>query len=266
MARFALVTLCSQVAGFFLLAATVVLCADDLPQNAAHRRFRIDNRLIAGDKVTKSVTIFYDGLVYDCIGDYGQITIYDKAAGTLTLLDPSCRLKAVVTTGMLAEDFERCRGVFRKSDNAFQNYLADPFFEENAYETESGLLYFRSPWVEYRFETVTLDDPVVSEAYYDFCRQFTLLNIRTSGSPTPMIRNELNPVLEQNQRFPGKVGMTLYPRGKVIISSRAIHAESTHTFVRRLQPPDEERVEQANRYRRQFHEVSLDDYLREGRK
>ena len=263
MAKCVIVVLCSLAMSFSQFAALGLSCAENSSQIDVRSRFRIDNCLVVGDKVTKSVTIFYDGLVYDCIGDYGQITIYDKTAGTLLLLDPSSRLKTLVTAENLAEDFMRRREVFRKSDNPFLNYLADPFFEENAYEGNSGLMYFCSPWVEYRFETVTLNDPIVSEAYYDFCQQFTLLNIRTNGSPTPMIRHELNPVIAQNQRFPGKVNMTLYPQGKVIISRRAIHAETTHTFVRRLQSPDEARVEQANRYRNQFREVSLDDYLRE---
>ena len=263
MARCVIVMLCSLGVGVSL---PVSLCADDLPHSGVACRFRIDNRLVIGDHVVKSVTIFADDLVYDCIGDYGQITIYDKAAGTFTLLDPSCRLKTTVSSESLAEDFARRKEVFRESDNPFQNYLAEPYFEENAYEGESGLMYFRSPWVEYRFETVSLNDPAVSEAYYDFSRQFTLLNIRTSGLPTPMLRNELNPILEQNRRFPGKVHLTLYPRGKVIVSGLAIHVETTHTFVRRLQSPDEVKVEQANRYRERFREVSLDDYLREVRR
>ena len=263
MARFIIVMLFSLAVGSSL---PVLLSADDVSHNGTACRFRIDNRLLTGDRIVKSVTIFSDGMVYDCIGDYGQITIYDKAAGTLTLLDPSCRLKTVVTSQSLAEDFERRKETFRKSDNPFQNYLAEPYFEENAYEGESGLMYFRSPWVEYRFETVSLNDPVVSEAYYDYCRQFTLLNIRTGSSPTPILRKELNPILEQNRRFAGKVHLTLYPRGKVIISGVVIHAESTHSFVRRLQSPDEGKMEQANRYRALFQEVSLDDYLREVRK
>jgi len=253
---------------FGLLAIGVSFCVVVVSANDAHAnddccRFRIDNHLIIGDKAVKSLTIFYDGRVYDFIGDHGQITIYDKTAGMFTLLDPSCRLKATVTTETLAEDFLRRREAFRKSDDPFQNYLVEPFFEKNDYEAESGLMYFRSPWVEYRFETVTLADPTVSETYYDFCRQFTLLNVRTGSSPTSMIRNELNPILEQNRRFPGKVSITLYPRGKVILSWYAVHAESTHTFVRRLQSPDKMKVEQADRYRELFLEVPLNDYLRE---
>jgi hypothetical protein len=253
-------------AGVFLLVMVVMLCADDLQPSGTHLRFRIDNRLIVEDAIIKSVTIFYDGRVYDFIGDHGQITIYDKDAGTLTLLDPSCRLKAVVTTETLADDFERRKETFRTGNSPLQNYLAEPYFEETAYESESGLMHFRSPWVEYRFETVTLNDPVVSQTYYDYCRQLTLLNIRTSGLPSPMIRHVLNPILEQNRRFPGKVNMTLYPRGKVILSGIAIQAESTHTFVRRLQSTDEAKVEQADRFREVFRGVSLDDYFREVRR
>ena len=241
----------------------VMLCADDLHQNSVQHRFRVDNRLAIGENTIKSTTIFYDGLVYDFLDDNGQITIYDKTAGTFFLLDQSSRLKTRVTTATLAEDFLRRKEAFRNSTDPLQNYLANPYFEVCDYEGESGLMFFRSPWVEYRFETVILDDPVVSDAYFDHCRQFTLLNIRASGFPTPMIRNELNPILEQNRRFPGKVSMTLYPRGKVIFSGSAIHAESTHTFVRRLQATDEAKVTQANRNRELFREVSLDDYLRE---
>ena len=251
--------------GLFLLVATEMLCADDTQPSGTIRRFRIDNQLVTGDTLIKSVTIFYDGLVYDFLGEHGQITIYDQAAGTFVLLDPSCRVKAIVTTETLAGDFERRKEVFRNSSNPLENYLAEPYFEETGYESESGLMYFRSPWIVYRFETVTLNAPVVSEAYYDYCRQLTLLNIRTSGLPSPMIRLGLNPVLEQHRRFPGKVSMTFYPKGKVFLTGAAIQAESTHTFVRRLQSTDETKIEQANRYRELFREVSLDDYLREVR-
>jgi len=259
------VVLCSWVVGVFLLVTAVALCADDAQQGAL-RRFRIDNRLVAGDTVVKSVTLFYDGQVYDFLGEHGQITIYDQAAGTFALLDPSCRLKAVVTTETLAKDFERRQEAFRNSNNPLQNYLAEPYFEETGYESESGLMYFRSPWIVYRFETVALNDPTVSEAYYDYCRQLTLLNIRASGLHTPMIRHVLNPVLEQNRRFPGKVNVTFYPRGKVILTGIVIQAESTHTFVRRLHSADKAKVEQADRCRETFREVSLDDYLREVRR
>jgi len=266
MTRSFTVVFCLLVVGIFLFVTDVTLYADDTQQSVALRRFRIDNRLVTGDTVVKSVTIFYDGRSYDFLGEHGQITIYDQAAGTFALLDPSCRLKAVVTTEALAEDFDRRQEAFRISNNPLQNYLAEPYFEETGYESESGLMFFRSPWIVYRFETVALNDPAVSEAYYDYCRQLTLLNIRTSGLPSPMIRHVLNPVLEQNRRFPGKVNITFYPRGKVLLPGVVIQAESTHTFVRRLQSTDEAKVEQANRFREWFREVSLDDYLRETRR
>ena len=265
MTRSIIVVFFSLAIGLFLLVAVVVLCADDTQQSGVLCRFRIDNRLVAGDTLVKSVTIFYDGLVYDFLGEHGQITLYDPSAGTFVLLDPSCRLKAVVTTETLAGDFERRKEAFRNSNNPLENYLAEPYFEETGYESESGLMYFRSPWVVYRFETVTLNVPTVSEAYYEYCRQLTLLNIRTSGLPSPMIRHLLNPVLEQHRRFPGKVSMTLYPKGKVFLTGTAIQAESTHTFVWRLQSTDEAKVEQANRSRELFREISLDDYIRETR-
>jgi len=265
MPGFRIILLGLYLVAFSSHATGTGLYDDDEPQSGASRRFSIENRLISGGKVVRSITIFFDDKIYDFIDNYGQMTIYDQTAGTFILLDPSCRMKTGVTTEKLAEDFMRCKEVFRKSDNPFQNYLAEPYFEEKSFEGESGLMCFRSPWIEYRFETVTLDDPVISEVYYDYCRQLTLLNIRTSGFPTPMIRNELNPILEKNRRFPGKVAMTFYPRGRIILSRSAIHAESTHTFGRRLHPSDEARIVEAERYREQFREVSLDDYLREVR-
>ena len=236
--------------------------AESPQQQNVSQRFRIDNRLVVNDKVVKSVTIFNGDWICDFIGDNGQVTIYDRKAGTVTLLDPSCRLKAQVTTEDLARDFERRKEVFRQSDAPFQNYLAQPYFEDNIYESKSGLMVFRSPWVEYRFETVALDDPVVSELYYDHCKQMALMNIRVGGAPTPMIRNELNPILEQNRRFPGKINVTFYPQGKVVLARVVIQAELTHTFVRRLQATDEAKLEQAKRYNESFREVSLDEYIR----
>jgi hypothetical protein len=81
--------------------------------------------------------------------------------------------------------------------------------------------------------------------------------------PSPMIRAVLNSVLEQHQRFPGKVSMTLYPKGKVILAGSVLQVETTHTFVRRLQAADENRVRQAKKFQELFRELSPDNYLRE---
>ena len=255
-----IVLLCLETVVMLLFPGISVLA--ESPRQNVSRRFRIDNQLLANDKLVKSVTIFYDDWVCDFVGDNGQVTIYDRQAGTVMLLDPSCRLKAQTTTEALAQDFEQRKEAFRQGDNPLQNYLAQPYFESNMYEPESGLMVFRSPWVEYRFETVLLSDPVVSESYYDYCKQITLMNIRASGAPSPMIRNELNPILEKNQRFPGKVSVTLYPQGKVILARSVMQAELTHTFVRRLQASDEAKIELAKRYTERFREVSLDEYIR----
>ena len=262
MARIIVVILCLLASGIMAFP-TAPMSAEEPVSNGQVRRFKIDSRTVVGDRVVKNVTIFYDGLVYDFIGEHGQITIYDKTAGTFTLLDPSSRLKTQVTVQELTDHFATCKESLRKSDNPLHNYLAEPYFEENSYEAESGLMYFRSPWIEYRFETVVLGDPVVSELYYDYCTQSTLLNIRTSGVPTTMIRYVLNPIIEKNQRFPGKVHMTFYPKGKVLLARTVIEAESTHTFVRRLQSTDEAKIkQQAKRHLELFRQVPLDEYLR----
>ncbi|MDR1494272.1 MAG: hypothetical protein LBT05_16375 [Planctomycetaceae bacterium] len=225
--------------------------------------FRIDNRIVAENQVINGVTIFQDNRVYDYLGEHGAITIYDAKNGMMTLLDPSCRLQTKFKISELAKYAEKRKEACLKSDNFFLNYLAAPYFEDEQYEAESGIMTFRSAWAEYRFETVRFDDVGVSERYYDFCKQLTLLNIRVSRMPSPMIRAALNPILEQHRRFPGKVSMTLYPKGKVILAGSVLQIETTHVFVRRLQPADENRIRQAKKFQELFRELPPDDYVRE---
>ena len=226
--------------------------------------FRINNRIVTDDdRVTNSTTIFFDGLVYDFVDPNGQATVYDKANALLTVLDPSSRLQMRISVSDLEKDVEKKKEACRKSDNYFLNYLARPHFEEQSYDPLSGILIFRSDWVEYRFETVPLSDPVVAGLYYDYCQKSTLLNIRHSGASSPLIRAVINPVLEQYRRFPTKVALTLYPKGKILIATHSVMAESTHTFVRRLQYGDEQKIEQIKQYKKLFRMVSADDYYRE---
>jgi len=241
----------------------VLRAEETLPQNVPN--FRIDNRIIADGKTLNGVTIFYDDMVYDCLGEHGAITVYDRKNATLTLLDPSCRLQTQFKISDLTQEAEKRKAACLKSDNFFLNYLASPYFEEELYEVESGIMVFRSPWVEYRFETAQFDESAISERYYDFCKQLTLLNIRTSRLPSPMIRAVLNPVLEQHHRFAGKVSMTLYPKGKVIFANSVIQAETSHTFVRRLQSADETKIRQIQKFQQLFRTVPPEDYLREVR-
>jgi len=232
--------------------------------NPAANRFRINNRIVTDDdRVTNSTTIFFDGLVYDFVDPNGQATVYDKANALLTVLDPSSRLQMRISVSDLEKDVEKKKEACRTSDDYFLNYLASPHFEEQSYDPQSGILIFRSDWVEYRFETVPLSDPVVAGLYYDYCQKSTLLNIRNSGASSPLIRMVINPVLEQYRRFPTKVALTLYPRGKILIATRSIVAESTHTFVRRLQYGDEQKIGQIKQYQKVFRMISPDDYYRE---
>ncbi|MDR1384656.1 MAG: hypothetical protein LBJ67_12560 [Planctomycetaceae bacterium] len=255
----------------FILLIIAVICIAmaenrDLPAQETPRQnvnFRIDNRIITDNHVVNGVTIFYNNVVYDCLGEHGAITIYDRRNGTMTLLDPSCRLQTQFKISELTKEAEKRKEACLKSNNFFLNYLAAPYFEDEQYEAESGIMIFRSPWIEYRFETVRLDDAGISERYYDFCRQLTLLNIRVSRMPSPMIRAVLNPTLERHQRFPGKVSMTLYPKGKIILAGSVFQVETTHAFVRRLQPTDENRVRQAKKFQELFRELPPDDYLLE---
>ena len=63
--------------------------------------FRVDNTVFAGDKkepISRSVTIFHDGIVYDCMKTPAETVVFDKTTKRFVLLNMADDTRAELTT------------------------------------------------------------------------------------------------------------------------------------------------------------------------
>jgi len=226
--------------------------------------FRIENKISFGNKTIDNLTIFKGGIVYDFIKLNGEITILDKKNEEIKILEPTLRIQTSLTLADLKQQVDELHTSFQVSSNPFLNFIARPVFDESAYEPESGLMVFRSLWLDYEFTTKVFDDDEIAREYYDSSLWFSRLNVRVSpAAVSALVRAGLNQTLEQNKRFPEKVTVKLYPKGKNVLSSTTIQADSTHVISKRLSESDNALIAQAQQYMQSFLALPFEKYQQE---
>lgn len=228
------------------------------------RRFRVENtiRTPGSEEVFKTTTLFRDAIVYDVIGEQGEITVFDSESKRFTLLEPARRIQTKIDGEQLRKTVEEKRAGFRSHKNPFVVFMVSPKFEI-AHETETGHLRFQSKWIEYQCETQSMENAVLKNRYYDFCDWFCFLNLRLHpGSSTLFARMEINRYLRENGRFSEKIKVLVYPRGNGVMNQPEV-SESSHTISPRLVPSDEKRIEQIHGQMETFRVVSLEEYQKQ---
>ncbi|MDO5552337.1 MAG: hypothetical protein Q4G68_01120 [Planctomycetia bacterium] len=207
----------------------------------------------------KTSTVFADGLVFDFIGDYGEIIIYRPEQQIFTLLDPLHRLQTELSCSEIDSFLANIRDRLLAKKDKFQAFVLNPSFDISASEDESELI-LQSKWLEYTLKTKLFEEEQLSQAYFLFSNAYCKLNIYLNpGSTTPFARMEVNRILEERSRFPDEFHLTIWPKGKWFLG-RTIKIESRHTLVRRLSERDEGRLVRALHFSRQFPKVSFTDY------
>ncbi|MDR1957944.1 MAG: hypothetical protein LBQ54_02690 [Planctomycetaceae bacterium] len=234
---------------------------------AVSQEFRVENTVNSGGKTTKGVTVFKEGVIYDFILPNGEITLFDRNKQEFYILDPALRLQTSVKPDDLKQQVDELQFMLERVDSPFLNFVASPAFDETGYEPESGLMVFRSLWLDYEFTTRVFDDQTIAKEYFDYLLWFSRLNFRLSPSAvSALVRAGLNPYFEKNNRFPEKVTVKLYPKGKKVLSSTTIQADSSHLISKRLTDAETSLLKQAEQYRQSFTAVPLDDYQKEMKK
>ena len=237
---------------FVICFGTVVLPGQD---------FRVENTLTSGNKTTKGVTLFMAGTVYDFIGSNGEIIVYEKQQQEIKILEPTLRLQTSIKLEDLKAQIDEMHVAFQRSESPFLNFIAKPVFDETGYDNDSGLVVFRSLWADYEFATRVFDDDAIASEYYEYNLWLARLNVRLSpAAVSAMVRAGLNEYLARNHRFPEKVSVKLYPKGKNVLSSTTVQGESTHVIMKRIADSDQELLKWAKEYLESFRKVPFDSY------
>ena len=231
---------------------------------AAAEDFRIDNAVFVGEQKTpafESTTIFYKGIVYDCMKSPEETVVFEKSTSKFILLNLKHRSRAELTTGEVAAFTDRLQqdGTTKNTDPLVK-FLSSPKFEEH-FDEAAGELTLFSPLVSYRLTLLPESNPATVEEYHGFSDGYALLNaMLTPGSRPPFGRLLVNAALAKRQSMASQVILT-FTQGKAT-NRQQITIRSTHSVVRTLASADLELVAKTREYLGGFKLVSFDQYLK----
>lgn len=228
---------------------------------ASAQDFRIENEIKSpGQKQTSStVTIFHGNRVYDFIDNNGEITIFDPVNDRFLFVHPRLRLQSVLVASELRDRVDE----FRRQESKvrdFSAFIRSPLFETSIDE-DSGEMMFNSKWMLYRLETKALEDADIAKRYFDFCDWFCYLNFRTNpGASTPLARLTVNRSLRENNRFPEKLKLTIYPKSNSGLFPANETIECSSKLIFRLRKSDIERIDQLDKSLETYPRVDFSEY------
>lgn len=227
-------------------------------------RFRVDavvkfSRNEDEERSFKTSSVFCDDFAFDFIGDNGEIIVYSFTEKKFALIDPIRRLRTEVDVDEIDRFLSFVKPRLEKRDDGFCAFMTDPSFETSQKEDE---LLFQSKWIDYRATTRAFDDPRLVAAYFDFANALCKLNVfMNPGSVTPLARLVVNRRFEEEARFPEKIVVDVYPKGKMFFN-RSFQTSSEYKLARRLSEKDRNRVMRAIHFAAQFQEVNFRTYYR----
>jgi hypothetical protein len=247
-----------------VLAVLAVVGIGAVTEPATAADFRVENRVFVEDQrtpISRSLTLFCQGQVFDILDDAGEAILFDPAAGRLTLLDPARKLRADLTTAEVAAFVERVNQAAAGSRDPLIKFAASPSFSEKR-DADDGEITLAGPWMTYRALPQPGADAEAARQYAEFSDWLARLNTALQpGSRPPGARLALNAALAGRPAIPRRVELTLNsPKPGV----RPSASHSTHELAMTLTPDDLARVAELRRQAEEFRATPLAAY-RKGR-
>lgn len=224
--------------------------------------FRVENQVFVEDEEepsSRSTTIFYEDVVYDYLDTPKEITVFDRLAGRIILLDPVRKIRTELTSRDLEALSGRLRTWAAGQGDPFLRFSAQPDFDED-YDSSTGGLKLQSPWISYEVETSALVRTEALELYLEFCDWYSLLNVRLDpGSRPPFPRMVLNRKLNLLGRMPREVHLTVRPKGETFLGEKT-SARSEHRVIPHLLESDRSRIAQTDQFMATFQPLPFREY------
>ena len=236
--------------------AAAVLC----PGNVVGEDFCVENQVFVGgerEPRSQSVTIFYQGTIYDFLDDPAEIVVLSDDGHKFVLLDPARRVRAEVSDETV-ESFvrQRCRAAADHREPSVR-FQADVRLEED-FDESSGRLTLSSRWVAYR---LTLDGvgESIAQQYRRFADAYCRLNamLHPDARP-PSARLLVNAAVAKYQAIATDVRLTLKEGDSVVAKDTSLRSE--HRLVGQVVGPDLDRVRQTREFMAIYRLISYEQY------
>jgi hypothetical protein len=225
--------------------------------------FRVDNAVFAGNKkepISQSVTIFHEGVVYDCMKTPAETVVFDRMLKKFVLLNMENGTRAELTARDVTEfvsRFEsRLRSMIEKKPSALIQFMADPKFQEK-FDESAGELTLDSPSVSYTLVLSPRQSPTAAGQYREFSDWSARLNLLlTPGALPPFARLAVNAAVAKRKSIATQVTLTITsPK-----SGRRQTLRSTHRIVRPLTAADLKQVDRIKKSMTDFKPVEFEKY------
>jgi hypothetical protein len=241
-----------QIAAVIFLSAKLI----------AAEQFRIDNEITADKIVVQSKTYFLENDFLGIIEDNGEITYYNAAQDSFTLLAPLLRIQTRVsaseTKRAVDADLNSIRTTKNETDERYK-FIANPVFKTEL-DNKSGQIALQSNWVDYKLTTEIFADDNIAKKYFDSCNLTCYLNYRITTAYGQLLRLEVNRILRNENRFPKNISVTFYyPKGKKD-GKTGQTLNSSHKIIKRLTDEDKNKINNVLNSMNTFRTVKFDEY------
>jgi len=225
--------------------------------------FRVVNEVYLGlqrKPVSRSVTIFHDGVVYDfLLSEPQEVVVFDPAAERLVLLDLQRRIRTQLSTAEVEEFSQRLKQWASQQRDPLLRFLSAPDFSEQ-FDEVRGELTLSSPWLTYRILLANAPSPSVCRQYREFSDWMARLNtLLRANARLPFARLMVNQAVAQRRAVPREVTLSL-ARSSLPLPRRVVRSE--HQFYSQVMGPDLDRVLQAQQFMDIFKPVDFREYRR----
>jgi hypothetical protein len=240
-----------------LAAALVFIFGLALGQSfALAADFRVENTVYVQGQtapVSRGVTIFQVGLVYDFLDEPGEIIIFDKAHRRFILLDTGRRVRSEISMDDVQNFVNRVKQRLAGHPSPNVKWLADPVFDES-FNAQSSELTLKGPALTYQARVQAADSESAAQ-YHEFSDWYAKFNLALDPkSRPPFPRMQLNDAIERHQGIAKEVHLTIASSGT------PTKVTSRHQIATRLDASDMNRTAEAQDDMQRFKAVSFREY------
>jgi hypothetical protein len=241
------------------LLAVVVAFGKLSHQAAAAESFRIATKIFQGEEkepVSKTTTMFHDGVVYDFLENPQQTAVFRKAVGDkparFILLNDQKQLQTEVSTEKITGAMKDLRTWSAQQRDTYLQFAVAPQFEET-YDQDTGKLVLASYLVTYTVETSQTQRQDALGPYREYLDWYTQLNTLLVTKTPPDPRLKLNEALARRKAIPTKVELKRQGEDPV---------RAEHDFTWRLSQQDIQRIEEAKEALTRYQRVENEEFVK----
>lgn len=243
------------------LTAAACVAACDIA--VAAESFRIETKIFVGkeeekqEPVSKSTTLFHEGLVYDFLENPQQTAVFRKPTGDkparFILLNDQRQIQTEISTERLAAAMKDLRSWAAQQRDPFLQFAADPQFDET-FDSGTGKLILVSHLQTYTVETNQTQRQDALGPYREYLDWYTQLNTLLVTKTPPNPRLKLNEALSRHKAIPTKVELKRQGEDPV---------RAEHDFTWRLSQKDIQRIEDVRESLTTYQPIDNAEFLKQ---